>query len=172
MSRRLRAIRAESGERKIQQEILQLLDLWQIPAHAMGAGVRSNGGARHVGGAASVPDILGFLPWGQALAIEVKGGSRGYGLRPGQARWIVDTARRSPFMLIMIATSCEDVRGVLAPIMAIWTQPDRPDWPLGEVWARMPTAVLDARLQAVAAAEQVLAKERARPRPGVPAPLL
>lgn len=177
--RRARAARADV-ERNVQQEILQLLDLWMIPAHAMGGAVRGKAGAAAARGAVGVPDILGWLPWGQALAIEVKRPKLSYGLGVEQAKWILETARRSPWSMIMIATSRDDVRTVLEPLVTYWRCDQARVNPIGLMWGvrlnggcpELTRPFREARDAAVAAAEAVLEKERARPRPGVPANLL
>lgn len=73
----------------------------------------------HVG----TPDVLAFLPWGQACGIEVKRSGQGKtGLRESQARWIVETARLSPGTIILIPESLKDVQRALAPPLIAWAR--------------------------------------------------
>lgn len=172
--RRARAARADV-ERSTQAQILELLEAWRIPARAMVTGVRNGAGARQITGGRGVPDILGWLPWGQALAIEVKR-EKG-GLRPAQAEWILETARLSPYTMIMLVTSMDEVKRVLEPLVQRWREPNVPDYPIAELWQMVSEGGPGfewrmLRCEAKAAAEDVLEKERARPRPGVPANLL
>lgn len=181
MSRRLRAIRAASSkradrplEKAIQAQILELLDAWRIAAWPAQTQSMSRRGARAF--RSGLPDITGVLPWGQFLAIEVKGGPKDR-LSEAQAQWILETARRSPWAIVIIARGVSDVQHPLAPLVTRWREVEGSLRPIERFWASVEGGSvapdwIRANDAAIAAAEHVLAKERARPRPGVPAPLL
>lgn len=79
--------------------------------------------ARVMAGGDGVLDLIGFCPWGQYLAIEVK--QPGQHLRPEQAQWICDHALRSEEAIIIIVKSRADI----APLMFMgddWHQVHRP----------------------------------------------
>ena len=122
-----RKARRKSPERDTQSVILDWLAVIGIKADRIetnGQPLRGHDGkivalreCAHVGH----PDISAHLPWGQSLVIEVKRAGQGKtGLRRSQALWITETARLSPWTMILIAESHLEVDALLRPLMREW----------------------------------------------------
>ena len=89
------------------------------PVHGPGGSIAGLRTCSHVG----TPDILAWLPWGQACAIECKRPGEGKtGLRFSQAAWIRGTHARSKWTMILVAESRLDVEEVLGPLMEGWKE--------------------------------------------------
>lgn len=127
LKRRVGTARGAPPEGETQDSILTWLAWMKVRAvrvETAGQPVYGPGGivaglrvCMHVG----TPDVLVWLPWGQACAIEVKRPGQGpSGLRFTQARWITETAKLSPWTIILIAETLLDVEEVLKPLVDTW----------------------------------------------------
>lgn len=146
------------NERAIQNDILNALHAWRIPARAGVTGVRSRSGARQISAARGVPDIVGVLPWGQFLGIEVKRPS-GSVLRGPQAEWILETCAMAPLTAVILASHVDDVTGPLQPMLAAWRAGACQD--PGRFWERVAGAEFswrDAQRHAVNEAQMLMEK--------------
>ncbi|MEY2849611.1 MAG: hypothetical protein RI885_2278 [Actinomycetota bacterium] len=121
MSRFRRGPSTSLLERVLQRRIVEVLEAWGVKIDVTRANVSARGVGRN-DAAKGFPDLVGCLPWGQYLAIEVK--RTGEKLRPDQAAWILEAARRSEWALLVVADSLEE----LTPLQAMVAQwRNRPD---------------------------------------------
>jgi len=156
MSRFRRGPGAPLLERQLQRRIVVTLESWGVAIDSPRASSGTTGGSRAHAAGDGFPDLVGFMPWGQYVAIEVKlpGGK----LRPEQARWFIASAKQSEWALLVVADSIEEITPLRAMCARWGSWPETIDWFLTFHRARWQTM----RDHALELARAVVAKEDAK----------